>query len=199
MTTPRSEETLSPEGLLSMLTAFKQQSSAQEQLDKLKAGHDPRNLRRASMHGGSDEWRQQRAFKAKLGERLRIKYNTGAQVLTQSVIHQWFEVPATKRIGKKLFEAGICKLGFTNNDAADIAAVFDSMKRGQDKHVSEEACYKMLKRLKQAAEASQQEVRDVSKIEGVLSKKIQELDLLEEQIRDYCVTIGTGASGVAVW
>ena len=129
------------------------------------------------MHGGTEEWRLQRAFKAKLGDRLRIRF-PGTRV-TEAAVAAWFTINH-KKILKRDFETAICELGFNRgNDETQLTALFESLKRGaQDKYIFEDALRKMLNQMKQAAEASQQEVRDVDKVEAVLGKKIDEIDKL---------------------
>ena len=60
--------------LLGMLSHRKEATNPINTLALLKDEHEMEKNMRASIHGGSEEWRKQRAFKARLGEMLRSKF-----------------------------------------------------------------------------------------------------------------------------
>ena len=133
-------------------------STMEHALDPLKAAHNPNRRLSFSVHGGTEEWRRHRAFKAKMGERLRMRFKD--ENITDATVEAWFIINH-KKILIRDFETAICELGFNRgSDGAELAALFDTLKRNpQEKFIYQDAVRKALNQLKQAAEAAQQEAR----------------------------------------
>ena len=129
--------------LLGMLSHRKEATNPINTLAPLKDEHEMGKNLRASVHGGTEEWRKHRAFKARLGEALRAKFEGKA---LEKEVASWSAVGNDDKIGKKDFDRAMTNLGFSvvqSGDLTEVTQLFNSMKRDmRDKHIHIKECHK---------------------------------------------------------